>query len=118
MAKTYRKKEDILTLPWILIRVGKIPKCAAVYRLVNKFTGEEEYIGETVNLYRRLMPSHHPIYKQGIHHVLAHFTATDIERHYLEYRSIALLKPSMNNRAGKVDITPSIADTGYKEIFD
>lgn len=119
MIRTLQTKDDILRLPWQLIPANKIPKKSGVYRLINKFTGIEEYIGESVNLNHRLFQSTHPVYKPGIHAIWVYFTNNEKERHYTEYRTIMLLKPALNKRAGKISEWDSkVVDKAYRDIFD
>lgn len=116
--KAFFTKEEVLALPWVKNPCGIRDK-GAVYRIVEKQTGELLYIGQAANVGHRLCPSVHPIYRVELHDVYILFEQKKDERHYMESRFIEILKPSINIRRGIMpDMSFELKREYYNHVFE
>lgn len=115
----YFDEQDIYGLNWIKAGIDDVPAKPGVYMLTNRHNGELEYVGSAARLKYRIANKMHPVYSNDLH-TIKYIEIDDVElRHYTEAKTIAILRPSMNKRAGLyVHMSDRILDLGYAEIFN
>jgi hypothetical protein len=99
----YTTPQDIFSLPWKqkdYREFRKHTRVSGVYMLVNRETREIEYIGQSVTIGNRLMPSIHHVYIRKKHDLYILEEPDTNMRHYLERRCIEILDPPCNHRNG------------------
>lgn len=112
-----------MALPWEYIPTGKLPtkkhSVIGVYMLVNNFTNECDYIGQSQNIGHRLLCHHHEEIRYSRDHKLYILRIPEREtRLYVEARAIYLMNPVINEREGiGLKLTDGEANDGYRAIF-
>lgn len=123
--KTFPKIEtaqDLMALGWkTAASLAEIPALPSVYILVNKFTNEIEYIGQSSKTRYRLANTMHPAYSPDLHKI-SYLPVEEDEkdlRYYIEYMAIRMLNPLLNRRNGFYPMgNEANLDASYHKLFD